>query len=51
MRITTTLADAPGGTEELAVHEGLPPGVPLADNETGWREALAKLAALVEKGT
>lgn len=50
MTITTTLADAPGGgTDVLAVHEALPPGVRLADNETGWREALAKLAARVEK--
>ncbi len=50
MTITITLADADGGTEVLAVHDGLPPGVPTADNEAGWREALAKLAALVEAG-
>jgi hypothetical protein len=31
------------------VHDGLPPGVPVADNETGWRMALEKLAALVEE--
>ena len=50
MTITTTLADAVGGgTELLAVHDGLPPGVPPADNEAGWRKALTKLAALVEK--
>jgi uncharacterized protein YndB with AHSA1/START domain len=48
MTITITLADADGGTDVLAVHDGLPPGVPSADNEAGWREALAKLAALVE---
>jgi uncharacterized protein YndB with AHSA1/START domain len=48
MTITTTLTDAGGGTDLLAVHDGLPPGVPVADNEAGWREALAKLAALVE---
>lgn len=48
MTITITLADADGGTEVLAVHDGLPPGVPTADNETGWRQALAKLAKLVE---
>lgn len=48
MTITTTLADAEGGTTLLAVHEGLPPGVSAADNEAGWREALEKLAALVE---
>jgi uncharacterized protein YndB with AHSA1/START domain len=50
MTITISLADADGGTEVLAVHDGLPPGLPAADNETGWREALAKLAALVEGG-
>jgi uncharacterized protein YndB with AHSA1/START domain len=50
MTITTTLADADGGTDVLAVHDGLPPGLPTADNEAGWREALAKLAALVEAG-
>ncbi len=34
----------------LAVHDGLPPGLSTADNEAGGREALAKLAALVETG-
>ena len=48
MTITITLTDKDGGTDLLAVHEGLPPGVPSADNETGWRMALDKLAALVE---
>jgi uncharacterized protein YndB with AHSA1/START domain len=50
MTITLTLADADGGTELLAVHDGLPPGLSGADNETGWRMSLAKLAALVEAG-
>ena len=50
MTITISLDDADGGTDVLAVHDGLPPGVPTADNEAGWREALAKLAALVEAG-
>jgi uncharacterized protein YndB with AHSA1/START domain len=50
MTITITLVDADGGTDLLGVHEGLPPGVLPADNETGWRMALAKLAALVEAG-
>jgi uncharacterized protein YndB with AHSA1/START domain len=50
MTSTITLADAEGGTELLAVHDALPPGLSTADNELGWREALAKLAALVEKG-
>lgn len=48
MTITTTLTDADGGTEILGVHDGLPPGLPPAYNEIGWREALARLAALVE---
>ena len=46
---TITLADAPGGgTHVEGMHEKLPPGVSVADNETGWRMALAKLAALAE---
>jgi uncharacterized protein YndB with AHSA1/START domain len=48
MTMTTTLADAQGGTDVEVVHEGLPSGVSLADNETGTRMALDKLAALVE---
>ena len=48
MTITITLADADGGTELTAVHEGLPASVSARDNETGWRMSLAKLAALVE---
>jgi uncharacterized protein YndB with AHSA1/START domain len=50
MTITVTLADADGGTEVIAVHDGLPPGLSPADNETGWRSSLGKLAALVEAG-
>jgi uncharacterized protein YndB with AHSA1/START domain len=48
MTITITLADADGGTDLIAVHDGLPRGVSPVDNETGWRMALDKLAALVE---
>jgi uncharacterized protein YndB with AHSA1/START domain len=48
MTITTTLSDAGGGTEIVAVHEGLPPGVSPCDNAAGWTQALAKLAAFVE---
>ncbi|NOK16919.1 SRPBCC family protein [Corallococcus carmarthensis] len=49
MIITFTLTDAEdGGTDLLAVHEGLPPGVPPYDNELGWRMSLAKLAKYVE---
>jgi uncharacterized protein YndB with AHSA1/START domain len=50
MTITFALADADGGTDIFAVHDGLPSGVPPADNELGWRLSLAKLAALVEAG-
>jgi uncharacterized protein YndB with AHSA1/START domain len=50
MTITITLADADGGTDVLAVHDGLPRGLPAGDNEAGWRSSLAKLAALVEAG-
>jgi uncharacterized protein YndB with AHSA1/START domain len=49
MTSTITLADADGGTELVAVHEGLPLGLSPTDNETGWRMALDKLAALVER--
>ena len=48
MTITITLSDGDGGTDLLAVHDRLPPGVSPADNETGWQMALAKLASLVE---
>ncbi len=48
MTITVTLTERDGGTDLLAEHEGLPPGVSPADNETGWRMALARLTALVE---
>jgi uncharacterized protein YndB with AHSA1/START domain len=48
MTIIITLADADGGTDIHAVHAGLPPGLSAADNETGWRMSLEKLAALVE---
>lgn len=49
MTMTTTLADADGGgTDVHVLHEGLPDAVPAADNETGTRMALARLAGLVE---
>jgi uncharacterized protein YndB with AHSA1/START domain len=50
MTMTTTLTDAGDGTDVLVVHDGIPDAVPAADNETGTRMALAKLAALVEAG-
>jgi uncharacterized protein YndB with AHSA1/START domain len=48
MTITTTLADADGGTDVVVLHEGIPPGVPVSDNELGTRMSLDKLAALLE---
>lgn len=50
MTITVTLVEVDGGTDVIAVHDGVPSGVPLADNEEGWRMSLAKLAAFVEAG-
>lgn len=50
MTSTITLTDAEGGTDLVAVHEGLPPGVRPEDNELGWQLSLARLAALVEAG-
>lgn len=50
MTSTIALADADGGTELLAVHEGVPDVVDPAANEEGWRQSLARLAALVEAG-
>jgi hypothetical protein len=46
--VTFTLRDADGGTDVLAVHENLPPGLSPGDNELGWRMSLEKLARLVE---
>jgi uncharacterized protein YndB with AHSA1/START domain len=47
MRVITQLAPEGNGTRLIAVHENLPPGVALADNEVGWNESLAKLAELL----
>lgn len=47
MIVTMSIADAEGGTELVAVHDNLPPGLSPADNELGWRMALGKLAQLV----
>ena len=49
MTLTITLSDADGGTELVAVHDGLPSGVRPEDNDLGWRMSLGKLAALVER--
>ena len=47
MKITTSLEASEGGTLLTAIHEGLPVGVSPHDNETGWRDSLGKLAALL----
>jgi uncharacterized protein YndB with AHSA1/START domain len=49
MTMTTTLADVPGGTEVVIVHDGIPDAVRPEDIETGTRTALARLASLVER--
>jgi uncharacterized protein YndB with AHSA1/START domain len=48
MAVTYTIAEAEGGTDLVAVHENLPPGISPADNELGWQMSLDKLVALVE---
>lgn len=48
MTMTVTLVDAGGGTDLVAVHDGLPSGVSAEDNELGWRISLGKLAAMLE---
>ena len=45
MITTISLADADGGTELVATHDGLPEGLSLADNQAGWQEALRRLCA------
>ncbi len=46
--MTTTLADADGGTEVQVMHEGIPIGVSVEDNEIGTRMALDNLAAFID---
>lgn len=48
MTMTVSLREHEEGTELTALHEGVPAGVPPADNELGWRMALDRLAVLVE---
>ena len=49
MTISIELRDVEGATELVATHDGVPAGVRLADNETGWRMSLDKLAALAQQ--
>ncbi len=48
LTVTTTLADADGGTRVTVAFAGLPSAVSPEDNATGTSMALANLAALVE---
>ena len=48
MRMTVTLAEVAGGTEVALVYENMRASIRLEDNERGSREALGKLAALME---
>jgi uncharacterized protein YndB with AHSA1/START domain len=50
MTIAISLVDADGGTDVIAAHDHLPPGLSPADNKMGWRISLAKLASFVESG-
>lgn len=49
MTVTCLLTEAPGGTDLMVTHEGLPEGIAPSDNEQGWRMALARLKALAER--
>ena len=49
MKITYLLEDRDGGTEVTGIHEDLPPGLSVADNELGWSMSMSKLATLLER--
>ncbi|HET6230756.1 MAG TPA: SRPBCC family protein [Longimicrobiaceae bacterium] len=48
MTVSFALSPADGGTDLLALHSNVPPGIDPADNETGWRMSLANLARLLD---
>jgi uncharacterized protein YndB with AHSA1/START domain len=48
MMVTTALRDVADGTEVSLRFEGLPASIRLEDNEEGTRQALGRLAELVE---
>ena len=49
MTVTYLLSDTDdGGTELVAIHEGVPPGIPPEANELGWNMSMDKLVRLVE---
>ncbi len=47
MTVTFTLSEANGGTDLLAIHDNVPPGVAPADNELGWQMSLDKLGSFI----
>jgi uncharacterized protein YndB with AHSA1/START domain len=49
MTMTFRLSDAGAGTRLVGTHEGVPAAISPADNAAGWREALDRLAALLER--
>jgi uncharacterized protein YndB with AHSA1/START domain len=51
MKMTTRLEDVAGGTRVTITCEDVPPGIGQADHLDGLREALANLAALLERPT
>lgn len=52
MTATFTLTDAAAGsTDVLAIYDNLPPGLPPADNETGWRCRLTNLQRSSRRGS
>jgi len=48
MRTTITLKAVAVGTELSAVHEGIPPMIPVEACYLGWQQSLQLLALLVE---
>ena len=50
MKITTRLTDTGEGTRVAILCEDIPAGVRPQDNETGCRQSLGKLAALLDPG-
>jgi uncharacterized protein YndB with AHSA1/START domain len=48
MKIHFVLKDAPGGTQIMVRHEGIPARISVKDNERGTESSLKNLARLIE---
>lgn len=48
MTITYRLSESDGGTNLTIIHDNLPIGISLSDNEIGWKMALDSLVKLIE---